>query len=60
MGSDDVEEETFGYCRAHRERRQFDWQMGTIHAELQLQETCRDITFVKRCPWCVRLVLDDH
>jgi len=28
----------------------FDWQTGTMHAELQLQETCRDITFVKRCP----------
>ncbi|KAJ7148624.1 BING4CT-domain-containing protein [Mycena crocata] len=24
----------------------FDWQTGTIHAELQLQETCRDITFL--------------
>ena len=24
----------------------FDWQTGTIHAELQLQETCRDITYV--------------
>jgi U3 small nucleolar RNA-associated protein 7 len=22
----------------------FDWQAGTLHAELQLQETCRDIT----------------
>ncbi|KAI6038519.1 BING4CT-domain-containing protein [Pisolithus marmoratus] len=24
----------------------FNWQTGTIHAELQLQETCRDITWV--------------
>ncbi|KAJ7103776.1 WD40-repeat-containing domain protein [Mycena epipterygia] len=24
----------------------FDWQTGTLHAELQLQETCRDITFL--------------
>ncbi|KAI0079128.1 BING4CT-domain-containing protein [Panus rudis PR-1116 ss-1] len=24
----------------------FDWQTGTMHAELQLQETCRDITFL--------------
>lgn len=24
----------------------FDWQTGTLHAELQLKETCRDITFV--------------
>jgi U3 small nucleolar RNA-associated protein 7 len=24
----------------------FDWQTGTMHAELQLQETCRDITYV--------------
>lgn len=24
----------------------FDWQAGTLHAELQLQETCRDITFL--------------
>lgn len=23
----------------------FDWQTGTVHAELQLQETCRDITY---------------
>ena len=22
----------------------FDWQIGTLHTELQLQETCRDIT----------------
>ena len=22
----------------------FDWQAGTLHTELQLQETCRDIT----------------
>ena len=22
----------------------FDWQTGTLHTELQLQETCRDIT----------------
>jgi len=27
----------------------FDWQTGTMHAELQLQETCRDITYVA-CP----------
>ncbi|KAF9561588.1 BING4CT-domain-containing protein [Agrocybe pediades] len=25
----------------------FDWQTGTVHAELQLQETCRDITFLQ-------------
>ncbi|KAF9218470.1 BING4CT-domain-containing protein [Gyrodon lividus] len=25
----------------------FDWQTGMIHAELQLQETCRDITFLQ-------------
>ncbi|KAF8351196.1 BING4CT-domain-containing protein [Amanita rubescens] len=24
----------------------FDWQLGTLHSELQLQETCRDITFL--------------
>lgn len=24
----------------------FDWQTGQLHCELQLQETCRDITFV--------------
>ena len=24
----------------------FDWQTGTLHSELQLRETCRDITFV--------------
>jgi hypothetical protein len=24
----------------------FDWLTGTLHAELQLQETCRDITCV--------------
>ena len=24
----------------------FDWQTGTMHSELQLQETCRDITYV--------------
>ena len=24
----------------------FDWQAGTLHTELQLQETCRDITLV--------------
>jgi U3 small nucleolar RNA-associated protein 7 len=24
----------------------FDWQTGTIHSELQLRETCRDITYV--------------
>lgn len=24
----------------------FDWQTGTLHTELQLQETCRDITYV--------------
>lgn len=23
----------------------FDWQTGTVHSELQLQETCRDITY---------------
>ena len=26
----------------------FDWQTGTLHSELQLRETCRDITFVPR------------
>ncbi|ETW75333.1 hypothetical protein HETIRDRAFT_461283 [Heterobasidion irregulare TC 32-1] len=25
----------------------FDWQTGTMHSELQLQETCRDITFLQ-------------
>ncbi|TBU54515.1 BING4CT-domain-containing protein [Dichomitus squalens] len=25
----------------------FDWQAGTMHAELQLRETCRDITFLQ-------------
>ncbi|KAF9446224.1 BING4CT-domain-containing protein [Macrolepiota fuliginosa MF-IS2] len=25
----------------------FDWQTGTLHTELQLQETCRDITFLQ-------------
>ncbi|PPQ63893.1 hypothetical protein CVT24_010360 [Panaeolus cyanescens] len=25
----------------------FDWQTGTVHSELQLQETCRDITFLQ-------------
>lgn len=29
----------------------FDWQAGTMHAELQLRETCRDITFVPH-PLC--------
>ncbi len=24
----------------------FDWQLGTLHSELQLQETGRDITYV--------------
>ncbi|KAG6901199.1 hypothetical protein C0995_015482 [Termitomyces sp. Mi166 len=24
----------------------FDWMVGTLHSELQLQETCRDITFL--------------
>lgn len=24
----------------------FDWQAGTLHSELQLRETCRDITFL--------------
>ena len=24
----------------------FDWMTGTLHSELQLQETCRDITYV--------------
>ncbi|KAF8631164.1 hypothetical protein AX15_002503 [Amanita polypyramis BW_CC] len=24
----------------------FDWQIGTLHSELQLQETCSDITFL--------------
>jgi U3 small nucleolar RNA-associated protein 7 len=27
----------------------FDWQAGTLHAELQLQETCRDITYIHLC-----------
>ena len=30
----------------------FDWQTGTMHSELQLRETCRDITFV-----CQKLTL---
>ncbi|KAI0056365.1 BING4CT-domain-containing protein [Artomyces pyxidatus] len=25
----------------------FDWRTGTMHSELQLQETCRDITFLQ-------------
>ncbi|KAA1477842.1 BING4CT-domain-containing protein [Dentipellis sp. KUC8613] len=25
----------------------FDWQTGTMHSELQLRETCRDITFLQ-------------
>ncbi|KZT34905.1 BING4CT-domain-containing protein [Sistotremastrum suecicum HHB10207 ss-3] len=25
----------------------FDWQTGTLHSELQLMETCRDITFLQ-------------
>lgn len=25
----------------------FDWQTGTMHAELQLRETCRDVTSVR-------------
>ena len=25
----------------------FDWQTGTLHSELQLGETCRDITYVR-------------
>ncbi|KAF9261121.1 BING4CT-domain-containing protein [Marasmius fiardii PR-910] len=25
----------------------FDWQTGTLHMEMQLQETCRDITFLQ-------------
>ncbi|KAI0051620.1 BING4CT-domain-containing protein [Auriscalpium vulgare] len=25
----------------------FDWQTGTMHSELQLKETCRDITFLQ-------------
>ncbi|EJD45594.1 WD40 repeat-like protein [Auricularia subglabra TFB-10046 SS5] len=25
----------------------FDWQTGTLHSELQLRETCRDITFLQ-------------
>ncbi|KAH8109904.1 BING4CT-domain-containing protein [Phellopilus nigrolimitatus] len=24
----------------------FDWQTGTVHAELQLRETCRDVTYL--------------
>lgn len=28
----------------------FDWQTGTVHAELQLQETCRDITYAPSLP----------
>lgn len=28
----------------------FDWQTGTMHSELQLQETCRDITYVSHPP----------
>ncbi|KAF8121516.1 hypothetical protein EV363DRAFT_1301879 [Boletus edulis] len=30
----------------------FDWQTGTIHAELQLQETCRDIAFLQDQSFC--------
>jgi len=30
----------------------FDWQAGTMHAELQLQETCRDITYVCHLEIC--------
>lgn len=30
----------------------FDWQTGAIHAELQLQETCRDITYVTLAMAC--------
>ena len=26
----------------------FDWMTGTLHSELQLQETCRDITYVQQ------------
>ena len=26
----------------------FDWQTGALHSELQLRETCRDITFVQQ------------
>ena len=26
----------------------FDWMTGTLHSELQLQETCRDITYVSQ------------
>ncbi|KAF8647516.1 hypothetical protein AX16_006656 [Volvariella volvacea WC 439] len=25
----------------------FDWQTGTLHSELQLKETCRDVTFLQ-------------
>ena len=25
----------------------FDWMTGTLHSELQLQETCRDITYAR-------------
>ena len=44
----------------------FDWQAGTLHAELQLRETCRDITLVPSsasrwiiCDPCSRF-LQDH
>lgn len=33
----------------------FDWQTGTMHAELQLQETCRDITSVRSHPRRLKL-----
>lgn len=27
----------------------FDWKLGTLHMELQLKETCRDITYAFSC-----------
>ena len=35
----------------------FDWQAGTLHAELQLRETCRDITLVP--PFASRWIICD-
>ncbi len=44
----------------------FDWKTGTLHAELQVQETCRDITYVasdfstKKNHVCLLRFLQDH
>ena len=34
----------------------FDWITGTLHSELQLQETCRDITYVPQNPFFHTLI----